>query len=146
MRKILLIGLVAIGMVSCTETVDTSKYKEELHGRKLKHLTVGEIISFGHVEGLKIAKDTAFVSSKLVHHINEAKVIDECKTKQEKEFFEMYLHATDQLKEGVDLSNPVMKGDELLVVCPELITDSTVSVKYIYLHKSEIIKKMPESY
>lgn len=146
MKNIIRISLVLMGLGSCSETVDTSKYKEELNGRKIKHLTAGEIISFGHKEALNIAKDTAFVSSKLVHHINEAFTIEECKTKQEAEFFDMYLKSTDQLKEGVDLSNPVMKGDELLVVCPELFSDSTINVKYIYLHKAELIKKMPESY
>lgn len=146
MKNTVLMILLGLSVVSCTETVDTSKYKEEMQGRKIKHLTSAEIISFGHQEAVAIANDTAFVSSKLVHHINEVESVEECKTAQEKEFFEMSLNAVDQLKKGIDLSNPVMKGDQLLVVCPKLVTDSTIKVKYIYLHKSEVIKKMPERY
>lgn len=146
MKKVIVVAVVALGLASCSETVDTSKYKEELQARKIKKLTAADIISFGHKEAIEIAKDSSFEGSKLVNSIHVAYSIEECKTKQEKEFFEMSEHAMDQLKEGVDLSNPVMKGDELLVVCPQLSSDSTLLVKYIYMSKSEVIKKMPERY
>ena len=120
MKKLIIVGLIATGIASCTETVDTAKYKEELQARKIKHLTPAEIISFGHSEANKIAKDTAFTGSKIVRRINEVTSLDQCKTAQEREFYKMSVSAIDQLKNGVDLSNPVMKGEELLVVCPQL--------------------------
>ena len=60
--------------------------------------------------------------------------------------YEVSKYAIDQLKEGTDLSNPIMEGDEILVVHPQLLIDSTIKVIYIYMSKEEVIKKMPVGY
>ncbi len=146
MKKIITFTLIVLGFLSCTETVDTTKYKEELLARQIKKLSSADIISFGHREAIKIVKDTSLKGSKIVNSINKVRVLEQCNSQQEKDFFIMSVNALEQLQDGVDLSNPVMRGDELLVVYPQLVTDSTVEVIYIYLSKTEIINIMPEFY
>ena len=142
----ILSAILIIILSSCSETVDTSKYQEELQARKIKKLTAAEIITFAHSESKELIKDSTFTTSKLVNHTLEAFSIEDCKTQQEKEFYEVSKYAIDQLKEGTDLSNPIMEGDEILVVHPQLLIDSTIKVIYIYMSKEEVIKKMPVGY